>query len=323
MKILVYGAGVLGCELVSTLCRGKAHVTLLARGAWKDTIDQRGLAVRHVLQLHTTQDQIPTVDHLEPHWVFDLIFVAVQANQLPEVLPELRANLSRHIVFIGNNAAPEETEQLLLTGTAVEKEVAFGFLSAAGHRDGPRVVCFHKGVHLTIGGLGHPLSMKFDTLLRKAACHTPLQIRLEPEMGAWLKCHLTLILPLCFAIYAQSGHMKRITSKQRSLCLAAAQEGCALLKALEVPICDEDSTDWFQPGCKRRCMTLMLYMLAKTPLGPLCVGDHAMRAVAEMRCLDQVFQSYRAEAGLIMPAWDTLRQESLPILYPIHHHHHR
>ena len=44
MRILVYGAGVLGCELAHVLLQNKKNdVTLLARGEWKERIDQKGL----------------------------------------------------------------------------------------------------------------------------------------------------------------------------------------------------------------------------------------------------------------------------------------
>ena len=40
MRILVYGAGVLGCELAHVLMQNKKNVvTLLARGEWKEMID--------------------------------------------------------------------------------------------------------------------------------------------------------------------------------------------------------------------------------------------------------------------------------------------
>ena len=43
MRILVYGAGVLGCELAHVLMQNKKNVvTLLARGEWKEMIDHNG-----------------------------------------------------------------------------------------------------------------------------------------------------------------------------------------------------------------------------------------------------------------------------------------
>ncbi|MCM1284475.1 MAG: NAD-binding protein [Roseburia sp.] len=56
MKLLVYGAGVIGCELAHVLKWGGNDVTLLARGDWKDTLEKRGLVIRHYLQRETTID---------------------------------------------------------------------------------------------------------------------------------------------------------------------------------------------------------------------------------------------------------------------------
>ena len=48
MRILVYGAGVQGCELAHRLLQNKKNVvTMLARGEWKERLDQRGLVIRH------------------------------------------------------------------------------------------------------------------------------------------------------------------------------------------------------------------------------------------------------------------------------------
>ena len=47
MRILVYGAGVQGCELAHRLLQNKKNVvTMLARGEWKERLDQRGLVIR-------------------------------------------------------------------------------------------------------------------------------------------------------------------------------------------------------------------------------------------------------------------------------------
>ena len=43
MRILVYGAGVLGCNLANNLYHAKKDVTLLARGAWAEQLKQNGL----------------------------------------------------------------------------------------------------------------------------------------------------------------------------------------------------------------------------------------------------------------------------------------
>ena len=60
MKVLVFGAGVIGCYLTHVLCEAGHNVTLLARGGWKDTLESHGLELRHHLQRKTTMDH-PTV----------------------------------------------------------------------------------------------------------------------------------------------------------------------------------------------------------------------------------------------------------------------
>ena len=88
MRILVYGAGVQGCELAHRLLQNKKNVvTMLARGEWKERLDQRGLVIRHWAQCRTTVDRVATIDTLAPDDCYDLVFVTMQAGQLPDVLP--------------------------------------------------------------------------------------------------------------------------------------------------------------------------------------------------------------------------------------------
>ena len=58
MRVLIYGAGVLGCQLAHTLQQTKHDITLLARGSWKENIDKNGLLIRHYIQRKTSVDRI-------------------------------------------------------------------------------------------------------------------------------------------------------------------------------------------------------------------------------------------------------------------------
>ena len=46
MKVLVFGAGVLGCNLARNFFRAGKDVTLLARGAWGESIQKNGLRIK-------------------------------------------------------------------------------------------------------------------------------------------------------------------------------------------------------------------------------------------------------------------------------------
>ena len=61
MKILVYGAGVLGCNLARNLLRAGKDVTLLARGNWAAEIKQNGLRIKDKFSPRTSVSRIPVV----------------------------------------------------------------------------------------------------------------------------------------------------------------------------------------------------------------------------------------------------------------------
>ena len=192
MRILVYGAGVQGCELAHRLLQNKKNVvTMLARGEWKERLDQRGLVIRHWAQCRTTVDRVATIDTLAPDDCYDLVFVAVQAGQLPDVLPILKQNKSEYFVFVGND--PHAVEVMQAMQRPADK-VAFGFQSSGGHRDVDKVVSAHVGVDMTVGGATAPLSGVFRYRLKTAFEGAKYKLNFVSDMDAWLKCHIALIL---------------------------------------------------------------------------------------------------------------------------------
>lgn len=309
MKILIYGAGVIGCELAHMLCK-KNDVTLLARGKWKEAIDANGLVIRHYVQMKTTVDRLNAIDVLEPTDVYDLVFVVMQAVQLPEALPVIAKNASAYIVFVGNNMAPQETARQAADNSPVEKEIAFGFQMTAGRREGGKVISVHAGVGMTVGGLNAPLSQRFQERLKAVFDGTGYRLKWENEMDAWLKCHMAFILPVCYVCYITNGCLPNATGKQRKSVLDAAFEGYSLLQALGIPIRPEGDEASFH-GVKRVLMLAMLFIMAKTSLGRLAASDHAMRALDEMRYLDAGFAALRKQTDMPMPIWDMLRQGSM------------
>ena len=308
MRILVYGAGVLGCELAHALIQNKKNVvTLLARGEWKEMIDQKGLTIRHWVQRKTTVDRVQTIDTLAPDDCYDLVFVVMQAGQLPQVLPILKENKSSYFVFVGNDP---QAKQVLEAMQRPADKVAFGFQNTAGRREHDRVVSVYASAGMTVGGATAPLSGAFRTRLKTAFDGVKYKLGFYGDMDEWLKCHAAFILPICYVCYACNGDLCRATKQQRGAILDAAYEACEMLKAIGIPVNDADNTENFKPGTAgRRQMEAMLFVMAKTPLGRLCASDHAMHAVGEMHYLDDAFEAMRKQAGTAMPMWEKLRSE--------------
>lgn len=307
MRILVYGAGVLGCELAHELCKGSNEVTLLARGKWKKTIDEKGLVIRHYVQLHTTKEKIRTIDHLKETDIYDCIFVVMQYIQVKEILPILAANHSPYLILVGNNMEPEYCMKEILKNSQVKKEIAFGFQGTAGRREKERVVSIHVNTGMTIGGLRSNLSSEFEQCLNKVVAGTGYRLTKENQMEGWLISHLAFILPISYLCYSLDCNLKRASRQQIEMIFDAVAEAHEMMKKLGIPIRPDGEEEYFIQGRKKNAK--MLYLMAKTPFGKLAASDHCRNAVAEMQALDAAFEKIKTEAGVCMPTWDRLRAD--------------
>lgn len=64
MKFLVFGAGVLGCNLAKNFYCAKKDVTLLARGAWAEKIQNYGLRIKNIFLPKVSIFNVPVVTEL-------------------------------------------------------------------------------------------------------------------------------------------------------------------------------------------------------------------------------------------------------------------
>ena len=103
MKILVFGAGVLGCNLARNFFRAGKDVKLLARGSWAEEIQKNGLRIKDKFSPRMSVSRIPVVTALEAADRYDMIFVVLRYTQLGSILDALRANPTRNLVFVGND----------------------------------------------------------------------------------------------------------------------------------------------------------------------------------------------------------------------------
>lgn len=86
MKILIFGAGVLGCNLANNLFRAKKDVTLLARGKWAEKIKNNGLRIKNKFSPRMSVSRIPVVTELKPEDQYDVIFLLFDIHKLKQLL---------------------------------------------------------------------------------------------------------------------------------------------------------------------------------------------------------------------------------------------
>ena len=205
MKILIFGAGVLGCNLARNFFRGGKNVTLLARGSWADEIQKNGLRIRDKLIPRVSVSRIPVVTELKPEDLYDVIFVAMRYTQLDAIMDTLKANQTKNIVFVGNNVRARA-----LAASLTEKNVLFAFATSAGHRERDRVESIDLK-KITIGPAAGTMSNKH--LIDQIFDGTKYKVTYEPNMEDYLLCHAAFVLPAAFACYKTDGNLKKTEGK--------------------------------------------------------------------------------------------------------------
>lgn len=216
MKILVYGAGVIGCVLAHKLFRAGNDVTILARGNWKQIIDEQGLTIDHYGYFYKTRDKVRTIDKLENSDRYDLIFVVMQYNNTLNILKSLGENVSPYIILVGNNMNPEYCEKEILKISHSKKEIGFGFQGSGGYRKDNKVVGMHSfRIGMTLGGLRCKLSDEFEKTIKTAFLKSSYKLEFQENMEGWLLSHAAQILPGCYLCYALNCNLKMAKKKMQ------------------------------------------------------------------------------------------------------------
>ena len=307
MKILIYGAGVIGGQLCHALCACGNDVSVVARGAWAETLRTEGLRIHHYLQRKDTVDH-PRVLEGPGNERYDAVFAVMQYRQMERIVPDLAAVDSSIVVLTGNNLSASEMEARILSESPVPKTVLFGFGSTAGTRENGRLTTVHVGDgRLTIGKTDAEVPTAAKAVLERAFSGSRLSVAYCDNMDAWLKYHAAYILPVVYLCYKTGCDLKKSTRADRGLMLDAVKDAYHLLMALGYPVRPKGDEKSLEPGLAHAATKLIVYLTAKTRLGALCTTEHCRHAPGEMEDLDGAFQRLRAQKPeLPMPAFERL-----------------
>ena len=308
MKVLVFGAGVIGGQLAHALIACGNDVTVIARGAWAETLRAEGLRIHHYIQRKDTTDH-PRVLEAPGEDRYDIVFAVMQYRQMEKILPELARVNSPIVVLTGNNLSASEMETRILEDTPTPKTVLFGFGSTAGTRENGRLTTVHTGDgRLTLGKAHEDIPETVKTILRQTFSGSRLSVVYCDNMDAWLKYHAAFILPVVYLCYKTDCELKKSTRAERRLLLDAVGDAYRLLMALGYPVRPAGDEKSLQPGLTNAMVRLIIYWMSRTRLGALCTTEHCRHAPGEMEDLDAAFWAIRAgKPGFPMPAFERLK----------------
>ena len=319
MKILVYGAGVIGGQFAHALISAGNDVTVVARGAWAETLRTDGLRIRHYIQRKNTADH-PRIVEAPNEERFDIVFAVMQYRQMEKILPDLAGVNSPIVMLTGNNLSASEMETYILKNSPTPKTVLFGFGSTAGTRENGILTTVHTGDgRLTVGKAHEEAPDAVKAILRQAFSGNRISVVYCDNMDAWLKYHAAFILPVVYLCYKTGCDLKKSTRAERKLLLAAVGDAYRFLMALGYPVRPVGDEKSLEPGPLNAMVKLVIYWMSRTRLGALCTTEHCRHAPGEMEDLDEAFQAMRARKAefpmlefdrlrAMMPAWDQIRE---------------
>lgn len=308
MRVLIYGAGVIGSIFAAKLAMSGQDVSVLARGARLAEIQSQGVRLIDAQSGKQESVRVHTIDSLSPDDHYDFVFVVMQNAQVQAVLPQLAANCSKNVVFVVNTAAGYAEWQ-----RAIGRErVLVGFPSAGGARKNG-VVSFFVGRGATrifqTTTFGEPDGSRsfraaaLVDLFRKAGIPSVFC----NNMDAWQKTHVAMVTCIANALYGAQCDHKRLAASKTDIrrMVLGVKEGFAVLKSIGIRVTPSKLNFWMLPT---GLMTYVFRRIMNTPLADLTMAKHCAVAHAEMLALQSEFDLLILKSGLPTPNIDLLRK---------------
>jgi 2-dehydropantoate 2-reductase len=311
LRVLVFGAGVLGSLYAGRLAAAGHDVALLARGARLEQLRREGLVLFDEATHQETRPRVRVVAEFQPNEAYDLAIVAVRADQLASVLPPLAADRRVScVLFLQNHASGPED----LVAALGPDRVLLGFPGASGAREGGLVR--YRLIPQQRTTLGEPHGGVTQRLREAAAAlrAAGFPVALSRRMDAWLKTHAVFVTAVAGAIYDANGSCATLVSQPGGVTrlVRAVRQGFRALGARGVPV---------EP---RKLAVLFLWLPLRIPVAywhhyfaqpaaELIFARHARAAPAEMlelvRQVRSAIQFTEVSAPDLAELWAAVEQE--------------
>lgn len=280
MRILIFGAGVIGSLYGAMLAEAGYDVSVYARGCRLESLTRDGLLYKRKGKIRKAPVNI--LSRLEAKDCYDLILLTVRENQLHAALEELRQNISPTIVTMVNSLETyDQWEAICGAGRIIP-----AFPGAGGGFDGnvldaaltPRLI------QPTTFGKTDGRERALARVLHRAKI--PCQI--VPDMHVWQLCHLAMVVPIADAYYeaADPEHAGRDAALMRKTA-KQIRDNLGAITARKIRL---------SPG-KMQAFRLLptplvgwiLRFVFQSSFGDRFMYRHSMKAPDEMRQLHEQF----------------------------------
>ena len=311
MKILIYGAGVIGSIFATKLALSGQDVTMLARGKRIEELNEKGSVICNPKTGKEEIARVKVIDKLLPEMEYDYIFVVMQKTQVNSVVDTLAQNCSKNIVFVVNTALGYD-EWVYKIGA---DRLIIGFPSAGGERING-VVNYFVGKGLmrgfqttTFGEAGGESSQRVKHLI-KMFCHAGIPAVHCSDMDSWQKTHVAMVTSIANALYEYDCNNKRLSDSYKSVknMIIGIKEGFAVLRQIGTKTTPFKLNFFILPS---DLLAVFFKIFMNTQLAEITMAKHCVAAKQEMICLQEEFDILIKKSGMKTPYIDKLRKNLL------------
>lgn len=287
MRILIYGAGVIGSLYAVLLKEAGYKITFYVRGHRLEALQNQGLLYKKNNIIKKVD--IKVIDHLQDNDIYDFIFLTVRENQLYQALKELKSNKSKTIITMVNSIDNyKKWESVVGKGRILPAFPGAGGTITNDILDAaltPRLI--QPTTFSEISGKKTKRTEQLSQIFKHA--HIPFQQ--VNDMHIWQLCHLGMVVPLADAYY-QTENPESVGQDQVIMRKTATQlkkNFYTLYKNLNTLSPGKMHIIRFLPTS---LLTYILSQTFKSSFGEKFMYQHAMKAPDEMRELHKQFYSY-------------------------------
>lgn len=287
MRLLIYGAGVIGSLYAALFANAGYNTSIYARGNRLEILRTKGLL--YLEKGKVQRADVSILSKLQDDDKYDFIFLTVRENQLHQALDELKTNQSKCIVTMVNSIDDYRKWEKICgegrilpafpgAGGSIKEDVLDGALT-------PWLI--QPTTFAEISGEKTERSKQLSGIFRRAG----IPYQEVEDMHIWQFCHLAMVVPIADAYYEavhpeKAGREYRVmakTAKRLKRNFYFLKKECGRLSPgkmnlfLVVPL---------------PVLTVVLAFVFESAFGNKFMYQHAIKAPDEMRQLHKQFYAY-------------------------------
>ena len=287
MRLLIYGAGVIGSLYAVLVDDAGYDTTIYARRKRLESLRKDGL--RYQKGNKILKKNVKVLDHLEDDDRFDYIFLTVRGDQVHQALKELKSNESPTIVTMVNSIENYQSWENLCgagrilpafpgAGGDFKEEVLDAALT-------PRMV--QPTTFGEIDGRKSQRVIALKDIFRKSKI--PYQI--VKDMHTWQLCHLAMVVPIADA-YAEVEDPARTGYNQELMIKTALRLKRNFITLYRNSIVLSPQKMHLLRFIPKHLLAFFLRFVYQSSFGQKFMYGHVQKAPEEIRQLHTQFYSY-------------------------------